>query len=42
MDSNGALHVFVFEATEIGLNDSLGKLLHYTLAGANVGDIASR
>jgi len=41
MDSNGALHAFVFEATDIGLNDSLGKLLHYTLAGADVGDISS-
>ncbi len=41
IDSNGALHAFVFEATDIYLNDSVGKLHHYTLAGASVGDIAS-
>ena len=41
LDSNGALHVFVFEATDIDLNDSVGKLHHYTLAGASAGDITS-
>ena len=41
IDSNGALHAFVFEATDIDLNDSVGKLLHYKLAGASSGDIAS-
>ena len=41
IDSNGALHAFVFEATDIYLNDSVGKLHHYTLAGASVGDITS-
>ena len=41
VDSNGALHVFVFEATDIDLNDSVGKLRHYTLAGASAGDITS-
>lgn len=39
MDSNGALHAFVFEATDIDVNDSVGKLYHYTLAGASAGDI---
>ena len=41
MDSNGVLHVFVFEATDIDLNDSVGKLHHYTLPGASAGDITS-
>ena len=41
VDSNGALHAFVFEATDIDLNDSVGKLHHYTLAGASTGDITS-
>ena len=41
VDSNGALHAFVFEATDIDLNDSVGKLHHYTLAGASAGDITS-
>ena len=41
VDSNGALHAFVFEATDIDVNDSVGKLHHYTLAGASTGDITS-
>ena len=41
IDSNGGLHAFVFEATDIGENDSVGKLLHYTMAGAAEGDITS-
>jgi hypothetical protein len=41
LDSNGALHAFVFEATDIDLNDSVGKLHHYTLAGASAGDITN-
>ena len=41
MDSNGALHAFVFEATDIDLNDSVGKLHHYTLADASAGDITN-
>ena len=41
MDSNGALHAFVFEATDIDLNDSVGRLHHYTLPGASTGDVTS-
>ena len=41
VDSNGALHAFVFEAMDIDLNDSVGKLHHYILAGASAGDITS-
>jgi len=41
MDSAGALHAFVFEATDVLANDSIGKLRHYTLANASNGDITT-
>lgn len=39
VDSKGALHAFVFEAANISVNDSLGRLKHYSFAKAGSGDI---
>lgn len=43
MDSEGCLHVFVFEPTENSPteNGSLGKLKHYWLPNAHLGDLFS-
>ncbi len=39
IDSSCALHALVFEATDVSINDSHGKLMHYKLSGACTGDI---
>jgi hypothetical protein len=39
IDSKGVLHAFVFEATDMVKNDSLGKLVHYWFPKAKDGDI---
>jgi hypothetical protein len=41
VDSTGVLHVFVFEATDMVKNDSLGKLVHYFFPNAAKGDITN-
>ena len=41
IDSSGVLHAFVFQATAIRENDSVGRLVHYTMANAGTGDITS-
>jgi hypothetical protein len=38
VDSTGVLHAFVFEATDMVENDSLGKLMHYFFPDATKGD----
>lgn len=41
VDSSGVLHVFVFEPTNVALNDSLGKLVHYFFPNSRSGDITN-
>ena len=39
IDSQGTLHAIVFEPTDITVSDSIGKVKHYTFAGAGDGNI---
>ena len=41
VDSTGVLHAFVFEPTNAAINDSWGKLIHYSLPQAASGDITT-
>jgi hypothetical protein len=41
VDSTGALHVLVFEPFDLLANDSIGRLVHYTLPNAGAGDLAT-
>ncbi len=40
LDPAGGLHALVFEATDPAVNDSIGSLKHYHLAGASLGDFS--
>ncbi|OGY28617.1 MAG: hypothetical protein A2802_01005 [Candidatus Woykebacteria bacterium RIFCSPHIGHO2_01_FULL_43_29] len=41
LDSNGGLHTFVFEPTDVATNDSIGSLKHYYFPNAKSGDITN-
>lgn len=41
IDSNGVLHAFVFEPTNVVKNDSWGKLKHYWFPNAQKGDVTN-